>query len=326
MRYVDDLNKNLDLFLNENKNNLLLGEDIKGDYGGAFKVTKNLDQKFPNQVIGTPISEATIIGSGIGLMLKGHSVVVEIMFGDFITLCVDQIVNGISKFLAYKKINEGCLIIRAPMGGYRGYGATHSQSLEHLFLNIPNVDIYSPNIFSSPGRLLQSARLSRVSLFIEHKASYSKEINLNTKKDFELLVDKENNEYDILKINDNKVDFTIFTYGYCSELALEAIIDLFIQHELNGEIIILKKIKNFNLNIFNKINSNKIITLEEGIPDHGWGVYFTRKIFNSIESFDAKNILNLGSANSLIPSSKELENFHLPSRNSITSDILKFIF
>src|SRR5262249_56745862 len=77
---------------------VLIGEDIEGPYGGAFKVTKDLSREFPGRVRNTPISEAAIVGLGNGLALGGLGPVCEIMFGDFLTLAADQIINHASKF------------------------------------------------------------------------------------------------------------------------------------------------------------------------------------------------------------------------------------
>ena len=82
----------------------------------------------------TPISEAAITGLSSGMSIQGHKPIVEIMFGDFLTLTFDQIVNNISKFHdMYNKGVRNPIIIRTPMGGRRGYGPTHSQSLEKFF-------------------------------------------------------------------------------------------------------------------------------------------------------------------------------------------------
>ena len=98
MLYLDSLNLSLHKILNNDKNVIIIGEDILDPYGGAFKVTKGLSTSFPKQIISTPISEATIVGSAIGMAMRGLKPIVEIMFGDFITLVVDQIINHASKY------------------------------------------------------------------------------------------------------------------------------------------------------------------------------------------------------------------------------------
>ena len=137
--------------MENNPSVFVIGEDIKDPYGGAFKVTKGLSSKFPDRVLTTPISESAIVGFGTGLAISGYRPIVEIMFGDFITLCVDQIVNGASKFKwMYGDNFDVPLVIRTPMGGNRGYGATHSQTLENLFLVYLMFILY-PSIFHNPG-------------------------------------------------------------------------------------------------------------------------------------------------------------------------------
>ena len=135
MRYLESIRKALEDILYNCNNAILLGEDIVDPYGGAFKVTKGLSSNFPGQVFSTPISKAAIVGLGCGLGLRKMKVIVEIMFGDFLSLAFDQILNHISKYpLMYGNNIDMNIVIRAPMGGGRGYGPTHSQNLEKYFL------------------------------------------------------------------------------------------------------------------------------------------------------------------------------------------------
>lgn len=122
---------------------ILLGEDVRDSYGGAFKVTRTLSTAFPDRVLNTPISEAGIVGIGSGLALAGMRPVVELMFGDFIMLALDQLVNHAAKFHAMYDGQTYCpLVVRTPMGGGRGYGATHSQSLEKYLAGVPGLRVF----------------------------------------------------------------------------------------------------------------------------------------------------------------------------------------
>ena len=85
------LNSALEELLRDESRVVLLGEDLHDPYGGAFKVTANLSTRFPGRVISTPISEAAVAGTGIGLALEGYLPVIEVMFADFVTLSMDQI-------------------------------------------------------------------------------------------------------------------------------------------------------------------------------------------------------------------------------------------
>ena len=154
MTYLESLNKSLKRLMRDSEDVYLLGEDIVDPYGGAFKVTKGLSTLYPKKVISTPISEAAMAGVGTGLAMKGLRPIVEIMFGDFIALCADQIVNGATKFSwMYGDKFDVPLTIRTPMGGGRGYGATHSQTLETLFMGVPGINIIGPSIYHDAGQL-----------------------------------------------------------------------------------------------------------------------------------------------------------------------------
>ena len=118
----------------------LIGEDILDPYGGAFKATAGLSDKFPERVWTMPICENGFVGMSGGMALGGIFPIVEIMFGDFMALTFDQLINNASKMHhMYAFQNSVPLRIRTPMGGKRGYGPTHSQSLEKFFVGIDNV-------------------------------------------------------------------------------------------------------------------------------------------------------------------------------------------
>ncbi len=150
----------------------LLGEDI-GAYGGAFGVTRGLLEEFgAERVRDTPISEPGFVGASIGAAVGGSRPVVEIMFMDFITLAVDQLVNQAAK-LHYLHGLSCPLVVRTPTGGGRGYGATHSQCLERLFFGVPGLYLAAPATPADMAGLLMTAiRDPNPVIFLEHKLLY----------------------------------------------------------------------------------------------------------------------------------------------------------
>ena len=154
----------------------LFGEDILDPYGGAFKVTHGLSDAYPDRVVTTPISEASLFGVAAGMALRGQRPILEIMFGDFIALGFDQVVNGISKFREmYDDQVTVPLVVRTPMGGRRGYGPTHSQSLEKLLLGIPNICVVAASECHDLRGLLTSAvEDEQPVFFIENKLMYGR--------------------------------------------------------------------------------------------------------------------------------------------------------
>ncbi len=152
----------------------ILGEDI-GVYGGCFGVTRGLQAEFgPERVRDAPISEASVVGVAVGAAILGARPVVEVMFMDFITLAMDQIVNHAAKFrYMYGAQAKVPMVLRTPSGAGRAYGATHSQTLEAWFLHVPGLKIAAPATAADAKGLLKTAiRDDNPVLFIENKVLY----------------------------------------------------------------------------------------------------------------------------------------------------------
>jgi 2-oxoisovalerate dehydrogenase E1 component len=154
----------------------MVGEDIADPYGGAFKVTKGLSSAFPRRVISTPISESGIAGVATGLALMGNPSYLEIMFGDFITCIFDQVVSNMSKFHHMYGLQPSAPVrIRTPMGGKRGYGPTHSQSLEKHFMGIDNLAVVALTSLVDPAGALEALKpVLAPALIVENKVDYGK--------------------------------------------------------------------------------------------------------------------------------------------------------
>jgi pyruvate/2-oxoglutarate/acetoin dehydrogenase E1 component/pyruvate/2-oxoglutarate dehydrogenase complex dihydrolipoamide acyltransferase (E2) component len=149
------LNKALHALFDRDERLYLLGQDIADPYGGAFGISRGLSARYPLRVLSTPISESGIVGVASGLALAGDKVIVEIMFGDFAGLAFDQILNFASKSVGmYGRRQPMPLVIRCPVGGNRGYGPTHSQSLQKHFIGIPHLSLHEITPFHDVGQLL----------------------------------------------------------------------------------------------------------------------------------------------------------------------------
>ena len=140
-RFVHKINQALSTYISESET-FFLGEDICDPYGGVLKLTKGMSDAMPDQVFNTPISESGIIGFAAGLSVGKASPICEIMFGDFLALASDQIINHVAKLHYLNPENAPSVIIRTPVGGGRGYGATHSQNLEKIFGGINGIHIF----------------------------------------------------------------------------------------------------------------------------------------------------------------------------------------
>ena len=152
----------------------LIGEDI-GVYGGAFGVTRGMLEEFgPERIRDTPISEAAIAGAATGAALMGMRPVMEIMFMDFLTISMNQLVNQAAKirFMFGGKASIP-MVIRAPAGSGTGAAAQHSQSLEAWFVHTPGIKVVAPTTpHDVKGLLITAIRDNNPVLFMEHKLLY----------------------------------------------------------------------------------------------------------------------------------------------------------
>jgi pyruvate/2-oxoglutarate/acetoin dehydrogenase E1 component len=306
----------------------VLGEDILDPYGGAFKVTRGLSTKFPARVLTTPISESAIVGIANGMALRGLRPVVEVMFGDFVTLVADQLINHAAKFRwMYNDQVRVPLIVRAPMGGRRGYGPTHSQSLEKLFLGVPGLRVVAPNSLGDPAALLESAILQDDDpvLFVEHKILYTRPI-LEKKDLVDWEIGKLGEIYPTftLRVPSVTPHFTIATYGYNFELARAAALELAYEHEIFAEIVLFSQLSPFVLDpLFDSLcRTKRLLTVEEGTLTLGWGAEVAARVAETLPGVKIKRVAALDLP---IANSKTLEDAILPSQAGLVQAALALL-
>ena len=149
----------------------LYGQDI-GEFGGAFKATKNLAKEFPGRVLNAPISEDAMVGMAIGAAVEGMRPIVEMQFADFSTCGFNQIVNQAAT-LHYRTGIPCPLVIRLPSGGTPGSGPFHSQSMEALYSHYPGLVVMTPaTVEDVYTMLLEAVALDDPVIFCEHKFLY----------------------------------------------------------------------------------------------------------------------------------------------------------
>ena len=174
MNIIQAVNDALRTEMKREPKTVLLGEDV-GKFGGVFRATSGLYDEFgPDRVIDTPLSEAGIIGSAIGMALYGLRPIPEIQFADFIFPAFDQIVNELAKFRYRSGGQYPCpVVIRTPVGGGIRGGHYHSQSPEALFIHTPGLKVVAPsNPYDAKGLLLASLRQNDPVIFMEPKRIY----------------------------------------------------------------------------------------------------------------------------------------------------------
>jgi len=328
MLYVESLNNALHKMMAFDPQVVLIGEDLLDPYGGAFKVSKGLSTNYPKQVISTPISEQAIIGASIGMAMRGMKPVVEIMFGDFITLCADQIINHAVKYhwMFNEQVNVP-IVIRTPMGGGRGYGPTHSQSLESIFMSIPGIKICAPSIYHDPGYLLERSILheDHPVLFVENKGLYPEKLLL--KENMEELnlarkVISQDNISETVLVGpylDELADVVIVTYGGMAKIATDAALDLFMEEEVLVHVVVPSMLKEVPINDLIPVIRpvGRVLLVEEGNKIGGWGSEVASQIQENLFADLLHSVQRIGAEDLPIPSSLPLEREVLPTKDNI---------
>lgn len=281
IRCVSAINSALDEYMQNNQDVLLLGEDIRDSYGGAFKVTKGLSEKYGNRVINTPISEAGFTGLAVGLAMGGKRPIVEMMFGDFVTLAFDQILNHAAKYSwVYGQNVEVPLIIRLPMGGGRGYGPTHSQSLEKFLIGIPLITIMAISPVHNVKGLYQCAfeNTKNPILVIENKSLYSEKLMCRKDEKIQDFYTETSwkHIFPSIKLSLDKLekpDVVIITYGSMVKEIMEISLEFMLRDEIQIDIIAVAQLSPVPMeDLLELISDADIIgTVEEGTGRAGWG-------------------------------------------------------
>jgi pyruvate/2-oxoglutarate/acetoin dehydrogenase E1 component len=316
MRYVESINAALHKMMARDNGVILIGEDLLDPYGGAFKASRGLSTAFPDQVITTPISEAGFVGAAIGLAMRGYKPIAEIMFGDFITLAADQIVNHAAKFPQMFRMKLP-LVIRAPMGGYRGYGPTHSQSLEAMFMPVPGLTIVAPSHAHDVGGLLERALydVGAPVLFVESKGLYPEELAR------EPLVNPAS-LFPTARVAiepGGQADVTLIAYGGLAPMALEAATKAMMEDEILVEVLIPSQLRPIPFDDLRPYAaaSGRILVLEEGPL---LGALVVAGLAEQLIGGRTK-VARVGARDALIPCAKQMEAQVLPS----TEDVLHAI-
>ena len=301
---------------------LLLGEDIESPYGGAFKVTKGLSTEFPGRVRNTPISEALIVGMGCGLALGGALPVCEIMFGDFLTLAADQFINHAAKFhYMYNGQVQVPLIVRTPMGGRRGYGPTHSQSLEKHFLGVPQTRVLALNSRYDPGLVYDElfASIDRPTIVIENKALYAAQLDSPVPDGFAL--DHSDEQFPSTRLRPlDSPQVTVFCYGGMIPYVEHGVAEAFDEYELLSEVIC--PIQLYPLNPWPVIESleqtHLLLIVEEGMTFAAVGSELIAQICELAPGV-LRRVMRVGPPQTPIASCGQLENEMLPDHSAVVA-------
>ncbi len=298
-------------------NVFIIGEDI-GQFGGAFGITKGLVEKFGKpRVLDTPISEAGLVGVGVGAAMMGMRPIVEIQFSDFLVNAMDQIVNQAAKvhFMFGGNVNVP-MVIRTPFGGGVGLAAQHSQSLEAWFYHIPGLKVVAPSTpDDARGLLFASIDDPNPVIFFEHKLLYSVK--------GPMLESIERIPLGKAVVRRPGKDGTIVSYSFAMHRTLEAVEKL-AAGGIDLEVIDLRTLYPLDIEtvMASVERTGRLAVCHEAVIRGGIGGDIIAQVCSSKVFSKLKGpVLRIGAKESPVPYSPPLESYVLPSAEHIESEL-----
>ena len=303
----------LDEALADDERVILFGEDV-AVAGGVFATTTGLYDKYgPERVFDTPISELALAGAGFGSAVTGLRPVLEIMFGDFLTLAMDSLVNQTTKywFLTEEQVSVP-LTIRSVVGAGGRFGAIHSQMPVSWFMGVPGLKIVCPSTPADAKALLKaSIRDDNPVLFFEHKRLYTLEGDLNGATA----------ELGKARVAREGRDITIVTAMKGVHDSLEAA-EALDRDGISAEVIDLRTLRPFDADTVRASveKTNRIAVVEEGPQTGGWaGEVLATVAEQALGHLD--DAWRMATPDTPIPYSPPLEDAFLPGADRIATEI-----
>ena len=315
---VDAINHAMHEEMKLNDKMIIYGEDIADPKGGVFTATRGLSDSFGDKrVFNSPLAEASIVGTAVGLATTGWKPCVEIQFGDYIWPAMMQIRNEVASMRYRSNGSWKCpMVIRVPVGGYIHGAICHSQSIDGYFMHMPGIRIaYPSNAEDAKGLLKAALRMDDPVLFLEHKGLYRQGFAASKEPDENYVlpfgVGKKIMEGDIV---------TVISWGAMVQKSIEAINML----EIDNGIIDLIDLRTLNPLDYEMIGESvkktgKILIVHEDNKMNGPGAEISAHIAeNYFDDLDAP-IMRVASSDSHIP-----YNWHLEEKILVqTEDIQK---
>jgi len=303
---------------------IIEGEDV-GLYGGAYGATKGLIEEFgKSRVIDTAISEAAITGAAVGAALRGLRPIGEIMYVDFVTIAMDQLMhNGAFNRYMFGGHAKVPMVLRTEGGVGRCIAAHHSKSLEPWLVNVPGLYVVMPATpYDAKGLLKAAIRSDNPVVFIEHKATYGQ---VGAVPDGDYII-----PLGVADIKRPGKDVTIVSYSRQVMFCLAAARELAEQHGIDAEVIDLRTLKPMDIATVaaSVRKTGHLVTVAESFCMCGTGPEIVRRLIEyrfddgrtGFDYLDAAP-LNLAAADVPPPMSEPLENASIPTPDKIVAAV-----
>ena len=311
MTYGEAIREAMSIRMREDPTVILFGEDV-GAFGGCFGVSAGMIEEFgPERVRDTPISEGAIIGAAVGSAATGLRPIAELMFNDFLTVAMDQLVNQAAKmrYMFGGKISMP-MVVRLPAGAGTGGAAQHCQSLEAWLTHVPGLKVvYPSNAQDALGLLLTSIDDDNPVMFFENKTLYA------TKGEVTSL--------DPIPLGKGRIalegeDVTIITYGRQVYTALDAAKTL-AADGIKAEVIDIRTLFPLDKDLIRQSleKTNKAIIVTEETKRGGYGGEISAIIAEEMFDLLDAPVARIGSLDTPVPFAPNLEQYYMPNDTDI---------
>lgn len=300
---------------------ILYGEDV-ADYGGAFKISRGLLEIFGrNRVFNTSISEAGIIGTAVGAAMTGLRPVVELMYFDFAYMASDQICNQAAKwhYMSGGQI-EVPLVIRASIGGGKGYGGQHSQSLESIFTHTPGLIVVAPSTpYDAKGMIKQAIRDNNPVMYVENQAIYGIKGGV-PEEEYTIPFGK-------ARIAREGKDITIISWSSMVHLSMAAANTLSREDGVECEVIDLRSLIPLDMETISTSikKTGKLILVAQPVNTGSFSAEIASRVQKELFDYIDAPIERIGAKDSISPQSPVLESAYLPREIDITEAARRLI-
>ncbi len=317
-RYIRAISEALNEEMARDEDVFIVGEDVGGP-GGAFSATRGLLETYgERRVRDTPISESAIVGLAIGAATQGLRPVAEIMFADFLTICMDQIVNQLAKNrYMFGGMYKLPVVIRAPGGAGLNAGPQHSQSVESWFAHVPGLKVVMPATpYDVKGLLKSAIREDNPVLFLENKALYGLKGEI---PDEEYLVPI--GKADVKKTGK---DVTVVSASRMVHQVLEAA-NILSTEGIDVEVIDLRTISPMDKEtIFSSVEkTSKLVVAHEAVKAFGFGAEIAATISEEMLDYLDAPVIRVGAP--FVPIPFNLEHVYLPNAQDVVKAVKRIM-
>jgi pyruvate/2-oxoglutarate/acetoin dehydrogenase E1 component len=315
VRYMEAINRGLVSALEADESVVLMGIDV-GAGGGIFTVTRGLHERFGSQrIIDTPISEMGYVGAAVGAAMTGLRPIVEIMFMDFIGVCLDPILNQAAKL---RYMTSGALeipiVFRTQTGAGRSAGAQHSQSLEAMLAHVPGLKVVMPGTVTDAHDLLVAAvKDPNPVVYVENRRLYAMRGNL----------EEDHLPLGLARVARRGEDVTVVTWGQMVRECLTAAD----KADVSIEVVDLRSLAPLDLDtvIESATRTGRLLVVHEAVLDFGAGAEIAARVGQELFDLLRAPVRRLGAPSVPMPFNPALERSLLPDADAIAQAALELV-